>query len=259
MIPSKTLSNFLNDYGLEVKNDTKNFIINSYFETKEVKQNRDYEVKFVEIGNTQNLSGYILIKQNFTSVSTSKSRKKSKSHYSEVIFAGLRQPTKDISVSTYTALSFFVKRFKVSSMDICYDGLSEIEINKTNFYKISDVFKEYISSFKDVKIEQTTFYINEPSNKLSDADRFIKISIYDKYLKESRYKKLEDELKNWKRLEVTLSVCFKLKGFSLNDYLEDIKETAQRYFKTSSFSYEYLDLQKKLLIDKRTHKGLISL
>ncbi len=144
-------------------------------------------------------------------------------------------------------------------MDICYDGLSEMEISQANFYKISDVFKEYINSFKDVKIEQTTFYINEPLSKLSDADRFIKISVYDKFAKESRYKKLEDELKNWKRLEVTLSVCFKLKGFNLDDYLEDIKETAQRYFKTSSFSYEYLDLQKKLLTDQRTHKGLISL
>ncbi|MDQ7068745.1 MAG: hypothetical protein Q9M40_12655 [Sulfurimonas sp.] len=172
-------------------------------------------MKFIEIGNTQNLSGYILVKQNFTSVSTSRSRKKSKSHYSEVIFAGLRQPTKEISISTYTALSYFIKRFKVSSVDICYDGLSEIEINKANFYKISDVFKEYIRSFKDVKIEQTTFYINKPSSKLSDADRFIKISVYDKYIKESRYKKLKDELKNWKRLEVTLSVCFKLKGFNL--------------------------------------------
>lgn len=249
----------MNDYGLELKSDTRNFIINNYFETKEIKQNRDYEVKFVEIGNTQNLSGYILVKQNFTSVSTSKSRKKSKSHYSEVIFAGLRQPTKEISLSTYTALSYFIKRFKISNMDICYDGLSEVEINKANLYKLTDIFKEYIDSFKDVEIEKTSFYINEPSSKLSDADRFLKMLVYDKYEKESRYKILDDELKNWKRFETTLNVQFKLKGFNLDDYLEDLKTIAQRYFKTSSFSYEYLDLQSKLLTDRRTHKGLISL
>lgn len=249
----------MNDYSLELKNDTRNFIINKYFEDKEIKQNRDYDVLFVEIGNTQNLSGYILVKQNFTSVSTSKMRKKSKSHYSEVIFAGLRQPTKEISISTYTTLSFFIKRFKISNMDICYDGLSEVEINKSNLYKLTDIFKEYINSFKDIEIEKTSFYINNPSSRLIDTDKFLKMLVYDKYQKESRYKKLDDELKDWKRLEVTLNIQFKLKGFNLDDYLEDIKTIATRYFKTSSFSYEYLDLQTKLLTDRRTQKGLISL
>ncbi|PLY13172.1 MAG: hypothetical protein C0628_07065 [Sulfurimonas sp.] len=249
----------MNDYGFELKNDTRNFIINKYFEDKEIKQNRDYDVLFVEIGNTQNLSGYILVKQNFTSVSTSKMRKKSKSHYSEVIFAGLRQPTKEISISTYTTLSFFIKRFKISNMDICYDGLSEVEINKSNLYKLTDIFKEYINSFKDIQIEKTSFYINNPSSRLIDTDKFLKMLVYDKYQKESRYKKLDDELKDWKRLEVTLNIQFKLKGFNLDDYLEDVQAISAKYFKTSSFSYEYLDLQTKLLTDRRTQKGLISL
>lgn len=121
------------DNDLVIKDNSRNFIINKYFEEKEIKQNRDYEVKFVEVGNIKNLSGYILIKQNLESVSISKSRKKKKNFYSEVIFAGLRQPTKHISLSTYEILNLFIKRFKVSDLDICFDGLSELEINDNTF------------------------------------------------------------------------------------------------------------------------------
>jgi hypothetical protein len=38
------------DNDLVIKDNSRNFIINRYFEEKEIKQNRDYEVKFVEIG-----------------------------------------------------------------------------------------------------------------------------------------------------------------------------------------------------------------
>lgn len=259
LVPAKTLHKFLNSLNLVLENDSKNFIINEYFETKEVKQSRDYEVKFVKIGNTQNLSSYILVKHNLESVSISKSRKKSKSHYSEVVFAGLRQPTKEIRIGTYAVLSKFIKRFKISNMDICFDGLSDTDINTSNYYKLVNEFKEYINSFNDTHIEKTTFYINRPSSKIVDADRFLKITCYDKYKKERRHKELDDELKNWKRLEVKLNVEFKFKGFNLEDYIHDIEITAKRYFSASSFSYEYLSLQCKLLTDMRTHKGSVDL
>ena len=131
---------------LVIKDSCRNFIINKYFEEKEIKQNRDYEVKFVEVGNIKNLSGYILIKQNLESVSISKSRKKKKNFYSEVIFAGLRQPTKHISLSTYEILNLFIKRFKVSDLDICFDGLSELEINDNTLNMYRYLFKDYISN-----------------------------------------------------------------------------------------------------------------
>ena len=259
LISTKILYKFLNGNDLVMEDYTKNAIIDNYFQTKEVKQNRDYEVKIIKIGKTQNLSSYILIKQNLESVTISKRRKKSKSYYSEIIFAGLRQPTKNINLVTYEILSLFIKRFKVSNLDICFDGLNEIDINKSNFYKLADVFEKYINSFDDVRIEQTSFYINEVSSRLEDTDKFIKMLAYDKYAKESRYKKLDDELKNWKRLEVTLKVEFKFKGFNLKDYIKDVEVTAKKYFNTLSFSYDYLNLQSKLLTDRRTHKRVISL
>lgn len=244
------------DNDLVIKDNSRNFIINRYFEEKEIKQNRDYEVKFVEVGNIKNLSGYCLIKTNLESISISKNRKKSKNHYSEVIFAGLRQPTKNISLSTYEILNLFIKRFKVSDLDICYDGLSELEINDNTLNMYRYLFKDYISNFKDTLIEKTSFYINTPSSPIADTDYFKKILVYDKYLKESRYKNLDDELKNWKRLEVTVNIKFKFKDFLFDDYLEDMQNIAKKYFNVLSFSYEYLELQSSLLTDRRTHRGL---
>ncbi len=247
------------DNDLVIKGSCKNFIINRYFEEKEIKQNRDYEVKFVEIGNTKNLSGYCLIKTNLESVSISKSKKKKKNFYSEVIFAGLRQPTKEIYLSTYEILSLFIKRFKVNDLDICFDGLSELDINDNTLNMYRYLFKDYISNFKDTLIEKSSFYINTPSSPTADTDYFKKILVYDKYLKESRYKNLDEDLKSWKRLEITANIKFKFKDFILDDYLEDMQNIAKKYFNVLSFSYDYLNLQNNLLTDKRTHKGIKSL
>lgn len=243
------------DNCLVIQNSSKNYIINQYFEEKEIKQNRDYKVKFVEIGNTKNLSSYCLIKTNLKSISISKSRKKSKNHYCEVVFTGLRQPTKNISKSTYEILSLFIKRFNVNDLDICFDGLSELDINESTLMMYIYLFKDYINSFSEMNREQTSFYINTLLSPTADADRFKKILVYDKYLKESRYKILDEELKNWKRLEVTVNIQSKFKDFSLDDYLHDIQKIALKYFDVSSFSYEYLNLQGKLLLDRRTHKN----
>ena len=144
-------------------------------------------------------------------------------------------------------------------MDVCFDGLSEMSINQRNIYKLNDMFSDYINSFNDTKMVTTSFYINTPQSKLSDTDRFIKILVYDKYIKESRYKKLDEEYKDWKRFETTVKVEFKFKGFNLEDYIHDLEVIAKKFFNTSSFSYEYLNLQSKLLTDRRMHKGIVSL
>ena len=233
---------------------THNYIINNYFYTKEIVKSKDYRVTTIKIGDTQNLSSYILIKNNLESVSLSKSRKKSKGHYSEVIFSGLRQPTKKITIDTYSILIKFIKRFKVSNIDICFDGLNDVEVTRASYFKLDYIFKDYIASKTDTNFIYTTFYINRPSNKLSDSDRFKKIVVYDKYIKECRVKNIDRELKNWKRIEVTVNIDFKLNGFNLDESIQDIEPVAKHYFNTSSFNYTYLDLQLKLLEDKRTHK-----
>jgi len=244
-------------YNLEIKKECENYIINNYIDRNEIKKNSDYEIKFIKISNVKNVSAYILIKYNYESVGISKNRKKSKNFYCEVVFAGLRQPTKKISIDTYKILCLFVNRFKISDMDICFDGENEIEINKSNINRFYYLFQEYINSFIDRYIYKTSFYINDPKSVEDDTDVFKKILVYDKYIKESKHKKLDDDLKNWKRLEVTINVQFKYKGFNLDDYLNDIARMAKKYFNSSSFSYEYLHLQNNLLIDRRTHRNKI--
>lgn len=239
---------------LEVKDYSKNYLINQYFETKEVKLQQDVEVKFVEIGNTQNLSGYMLLKINRESINLSKHKKKAKTHYVEVIFAGLRQPTKSIDIGTYSILSEFIKRFKISTIDICFDGMSQKQIDKKLYYV--SAFSGYIGKETEQKLVNTTFYINKPSAPSADADYFLKMMLYDKYIKESRYRLLDPSLKDWKRLEFRVSVKEKLKDIlTLEDYAHDVINVAKEYFKVHSIDNSYFIQQVALLTDKRTHRG----
>ncbi|MBT5935084.1 hypothetical protein [Sulfurimonas sp.] len=259
MPPSKTLQKFLCTHNLEIRNSSKNYIINKYFETKEIKQSRDYDVSFVEIGNTNNLSGYILIKHNIESQSISKNRKKRKDFYCEVIFTGLRQPTKYISIDTYSILSLFINRFKISDMDICFDGINELEINQNALNSYYWLFKDYISSFNDALIEKTSFYINKPQYVEGDTSTIKKVILYDKYLKETRHKTLNSAHKHWKRLEATIAMQYKLKGLMIDDYIVDVLNISSKYFQFNDFNLDYIYMQLKLLLDRRTHKGAKSL
>jgi len=244
----------LNKLNLDVKDYSRNFLINQYFEEKEFKSKNDYRINFVEIGNTKNLSGYILLKTNLKSMKLSKQRKKSTTYYVEVIFAGLRQPTKDISIKTYDVLSHFIKRAKVSTIDICCDGSNNRSIDKKLYY--SSVFDEYIGEKTKVKLIGTTFYINSPSSPSADADYFLKIMVYDKYIKESRYKSIDTSLQNWKRLEFRVSINEKLKDNStLEDYAHDVVAIAKEYFSVTSIDSSYFIQQITLLTDRRTHRG----
>ncbi len=103
---------------------------------------------------------------------------------------------------------------------------------------------------------KTSFYVNNPLNPDEDADDFKKIIVYDKYLKDSKYKIIDNSFKNWKRLEVTLNIQHKLKGFIFDDYLIDVLNLASKYFKFNDFNLDYIERQLKLLTDKRTHKGI---
>lgn len=244
----------MNELGLEIKNYSKNYIINQYFYEKEIKQNKDSQVWFVEIGNANNLSGYILIKNNEESISASKKTKQSKTHYVEIVFAGLRQPIKEIHMSTYNVLIEFVKRFKVSYVDICFDGENKNAIDKKMFYSL--VFKNYIGNCSDEKLVGTTFYINNPSSPNVDADYFIKVMVYDKYIKECRHKVLNDTLIYWKRIEFRISVNAKLKDTNgLEDYIDDMASVAKTYFGVSSIRDTYFNQQVGWLLDKRTQRG----
>lgn len=244
----------MNELDLNMKDYSQNCIINKYFEQKEIKCKHDGQVRFVEVGNTNNLSGYMLIKNNQESVSASKKMKQSKSHYVEVVFAGLRQPSKKIDMRTYEVLICFIRRFKIWYVDICFDGEHKNLIDNKMYY--SQVFTGYIGRYSKVNLVDTTFYINNPSAPNENADYFRKMIVYDKYIKESRYKSLGDALKYWKRMEFRVRLDAKLKDTNgLEEYLIDMINVAKKYFDVEGISDVYFKQQVLWLTDKRTQRG----
>jgi hypothetical protein len=255
IIPSKTLYKFLDDMNLKVRKYSKSYFINQKINYDEVKHKKDKKVQFVEIGNSKNLSGYILLKNDNETINLSRKHKKANTHFIKVVFAGLRQPTKNIYIGTYTTLSSFIKRFDVNTIDVCFDGYSNIDINKHNEDKLNWYFKDYIAFKSDTKIIETSFYINKPLVIEDDTDHFKKVIVYDKYKKESRYKTLEKNYQGWKRVEARIPINARFKDILLDDYLIDVLNLSNRYFDINNFSLDYVEMQHKLLTDKRTHKG----
>jgi hypothetical protein len=241
----------LNELKLEVEKSSSNLIINQHFLEKEIKLKDDRAVKFAKISNVKNISRYILIKNNEESISESKKAKQSKSHYVEVVFAGLRQPSKKIDMQTYKVLSAFIKRFKVAYVDVCFDGKCSVPIDAKMYH--TQLFNAYEGRKTKSILYGTSFYINAPSAPDKDADYFVKILLYDKYIKESFHKALDDAYRDWKRIEFRVSLDMKFKeSEALADYLYSMLPLAKKYFKTDEVDSHYFDKQVRWLTDKRT-------
>ncbi len=241
----------MDELELEVKKSSSNFIINKYFLEKEIKLKDDSSVQFVKISSAKNLSGYILIKNNEESISASKNIKQSKFHYVEVVFAGLRQPSKKIGMKTYEVLSHFIKRFKVAYVDVCFDGRCSVPMDAKMYHK--QLFDAYEGKETKSTLYGTSFYVNAPLAPDRDADYFVKILLYDKYKKECRHKALNDTWRDWKRIEFRVSLDMKFKeSDALADYLYSMIPVAKKYFKTEEMDSHYFSKQVRWLTDKRT-------
>lgn len=241
IISYETLVKWLDKNSLIIQDKINNVVINEFYQ-KEVKNKKDFEIKAIKISSTNNLSGYAIIKINYKSRNLSKSSKKRKNWFVEVVFAGLRQPTKNMKKETYEILSKFVKRFKVSSIDICVDGLSNISIDKENEYELYHIFKDYLNTISDMFFYKSSLYINKPLSNINDTDVFKKILVYDKYIKEIKINKnISNSLINWKRVEFTIDFKnTKLDEISFDDYIYDIKKIATKYFNVMKFDTSYL-------------------
>ena len=256
LLPFKSVIKILNDNGYVIEDYSKNHIINQYFKDKEIKDD-DYDIKFVKISNVKNISGYMILKFNKKSITSSKKMKKGKYHFVEVVFAGLRQPTKDIHINTYKALNLF-KNKKIATMDICIDGFNDLTISKDTDDKHKYIFSDYFVNDEDIKTFMSSFYINNVSNPNDNADDFDRALVYDKYIKETqRGKKLDDSLKNWKRVEVTVRIGTDIQDKSIDDYILDVLSFADNYFDNlNNFNLDYLENQIGYICDKRKHKGI---
>lgn len=261
----KTLVNIIHRGALSIQSDISNLPITPYLKTIEKQLSRDdkkrykteqYQpiIEYVKISKGTGLSTYMIIVRNIPELfDYATDNKKSKSHYCQVIFTGLHQPTKQISSESMKFISKIVRRkmFKLHSVDIAIDYLKEEDIN----YKKKEQFKKQLHThYHDSHIiKGSSFYLNNINDKLLD-----RILIYDKYKKMKNYhgSPLDISLEHWKRLEVTVKPSRKT-NFSdfinSGDFIEcmDTIDEVAKSLKVSGFKSEYLSYQLNSLIDNR--------
>ena len=185
-------------------------------------------------------------------------RKKAKDSYCLIILAGLHQPSKRISSESVKIIKRILNRktFRVHRIDIAIDTKDKQPIN----YRRSKEFEADLLPYsKDgVTLEKTSLYINN-----IDHSNINKVLYYDKYKKQcdkQRKEKIDDSLKDWKRLEFILKFDVtqrENRGFrnyidSTNfindlDFIDDVAEKAG----VKSYKSDYLIYQLNSLIDNR--------
>ncbi|PAF46308.1 hypothetical protein BKH41_09365 [Helicobacter sp. 12S02232-10] len=193
-----------------------------------------FNIKYINLKRgVKSLSNTILILENSkTCHEYSKANKKNYNYYVEVVFAGLHQPSKDIGPLTMKILKYFLRRYKVHSMDLAVDFDWDKEINHTNKHVFEQATKPYQQENQKPSIynEGTSLYLNNPDPKNGLA----KIIIYDKYKKQTYYHKenIKPELKNWKRLEITIKTKARFFAWiekdGANEGIEILNDITQR-------------------------------
>lgn len=184
--------------------------------------------------------------------------KKAKDSFCKVIFAGLHQPTKNISSDAMKIISRFLKRkaFKLHRVDIAIDTTDHRSIT----YKRKGAFKDDLMPYSkhDVISKGSSLYVNNLNHP-----RLNTVLYYDKYqkqLNQQKKEKIGSELKGWKRLEVVITFDVtqrENKGFmhymeSLN-FVDDLYEVADiaRLAGIENYSNDYLTYQLNSLLDNR--------
>lgn len=246
----------LRKLNLEYENQVSVSLLNK-FKKEVLKANNqvkkeDFDLEVVKISKDKSLLGYLLIKKNYKSISLSKKQKRDKDHKREIIFTGLNQPTKkhhqEHLKASYEIIKHFVARFKVDTIDLSIDGLHNMLISEQTKYLLNDVFADYINHKSNTQIKESSYYLNNPINPNNPRFDFDKILVYDKFIKESRLKKLPLDFKYWKRLEVTIKIINEKLNLSLLDEMvESINHLSIEYFFNSSYDDTLLTTQKELL------------
>ena len=244
----------------------KNILKRIDYEMKQDKTTRLKSDKFMpiveviqlpKVGKSKAL--YITIIRNIpTLFDVATHHKKAKDTFCLVLFAGLHQPSKKISSEAMQIISRFIKRkaFSLRSIDLAIDTTDHRSIT----YKRKGAFKDDLMPYSkhDVISKGSSLYINN-----LDHPSISRVLYYDKYLKQLNQQKKEiigNDLRAWKRLEITLTfdVTQKYnKGFihyieGLN-FVDDLYEVADvaRLAGIKSYLNDYLTYQLNSLLDNR--------
>jgi len=184
--------------------------------------------------------------------------KKAKDTFCLMLFAGLHQPTKKISSEAMKIISKFTKRkaFSVRSIDLAIDTTDHRSIT----HNMKEAFRANLMPYSKhgVICKGSSLYINN-----LDHTSITRVLYYDKYLKQLNQQKKEkigNDLRAWKRLEITLTFDVtkkQNKGFThyieSMEFIDDVYEVHVVSQKAQIKSYEddYLIYQLNSLLDNR--------
>jgi len=275
----KTVIKLVERMGLSVVTPFKNSPVNQTIQDIEKRKDKNHRYKtdnfkpctqIVKLSKGTSLSNCMIITQNIPLLfDHAEHHKKAKDTFCLITFAGLHQPTKKISSEAMKLMSKFLKRktFKVLPFDIAIDTEDTTPIN----YKRKTSFKEQLAPFSNGGIiippnGATSLYINNV-----EPYPLTRILYYDKYLKMTRHHKqkgFSNDLKNWKRLEITvkpLAITHKRnKGFI--DYVKSLEfdntlfvvDEVIKKARIKNASFDYFIYQLNSLIDNRVMNNLAS-
>ena len=217
----------------------------------------------VKLTKGKSVSNYMMITQNIPLLfDHATHHKKAKDTFCLITFTGLHQPTKKIESEAMKIMSKFLKRktFKRYCVDIATDTQEDTEAIK---HKRKAPFRANLMPFSKRGViippnGATSLYINN-----LDHRSISRILYYDKYLKMTKHHKqkgVNNDLKNWKRLEVTLTFDVtkkQNKGFTqyiegLN-FIDDICDIDEVIKKANIKDYDtsYLIYQLNSILDNR--------
>jgi len=263
IIRAENAVKWLKSLGYEVLEDYENLSFKKSIESRlraEKAKQQGYKLSIFEPiatvlkyrDNGKVLNNFIILYSNIEdTIKEATKHKKSKDTFMLMEVHGLHQPTKEVSINTMKMLSKIIKRkaLKLQSFDIAQDVLKHGDINakmKNNVKTIFDTPK--------CTNEKTTVYIND--TKIPNIER---IKYYDKYKKQTMThgEELSEDLKEWKRLEVTVVIPREKRKcafdyFNSEDFQEDLQkfEDIAKKFNMESED-DYLNYQLNTLCDTR--------
>ncbi len=217
-------------------------------------------VEVVKLSTDKGLSNYMIIIRNIPLLfDLAKHHKTPKDKYCLIVFAGLHQPTKSINSEAIKIISKIRKRrsFKLQSFDLAIDTTDPQAINEVN----QATFRDNLMPLSEHGVirEGSTYYLND----IKDHGAMSRIAYYDKYQKQTQYHKqggISNDLRAWKRLEVTLtfdvtqpkpkSFAQYIESYDFIEELERVDEVA-RLANIEGFDRDYLLYQLNSLIDNR--------
>ncbi len=263
-----TFKNMVEKMGLTIKLMPNNHKIHERidYEMKQDSKKRLLSDKFMpiveviylpKVGKSKPL--YITVIRNIpTLFDVATHHKKAKDSYCLIIFAGLHQPSKKLSSEAMKIISKIIKRkaFTLKSVDLAIDTTDQRSITHNRKGAFKDNLMPY--SKQGVISKGSSLYIND-----LEHPSISRVLYYDKYLKQLNQQKKEiitNDLREWKRLEITLTFDVTQKhnkGFThyINDlnFVDDLYEVndAARLAKVSNYSNDYLTYQLNSLLDNR--------